>query len=202
LLKTPLRWSGGIILICAVVWAFVTPQPDVLISSDGQSVAVRAADGRLRLMQTRKDAFLVREWLAADADSRLPNDPSLGQGTACDDAGCATRMSDGAYVAIATRPDAFVDDCSKAAVVVTSRDAPPVCSALVFDQDRLRQSGSVALRQQGQSWVVDRVRPDGTDRPWSHVERPVAAKSTARRQSGTRPVDATPAESDLNPEDQ
>ena len=72
LLRTPLRWSGAAVLALAVVWALMVPQPDILISADGHNVGVRGKDGRLHLMRTAKDAFLLKEWLAADADPRLP----------------------------------------------------------------------------------------------------------------------------------
>jgi len=70
LLRTPLRWSGAALLALAVVWAAATPRPDILISGDGHNVAVRGRDGQLHLMRTSKDAFLFKEWLAADADAR------------------------------------------------------------------------------------------------------------------------------------
>src|SRR6202521_3779005 len=65
LLRTPLRWSGAAVLALAVAWALALPQPDILISADGHNVGVRGKDGRLRLMRTAKDAFLIKEWLAA-----------------------------------------------------------------------------------------------------------------------------------------
>ena len=51
------------------------PQPDILISADGRNVGVRGQDGRLHLMRAAKDAFLIKEWLAADADARRPRMP-------------------------------------------------------------------------------------------------------------------------------
>src|SRR3954453_11389299 len=68
LLRTPLRWSGMAILALATIWSLNVQQPEVLISADGHNVGVRGNDGRLRLMRTSKDAFMVKEWLAADAD--------------------------------------------------------------------------------------------------------------------------------------
>ena len=38
---------------------------------------MRGKDSRLHLMRTTKDAFLVKEWLAADADARNAADASL-----------------------------------------------------------------------------------------------------------------------------
>src|SRR5437868_7955278 len=68
LLRSPLRWSGVVVLAIAIVWGVRTPQPDILISADGRHVGVRGQDSRLHLMRTAKgvvkDAFLVREWLA------------------------------------------------------------------------------------------------------------------------------------------
>ena len=87
LLRTPLRWSGAVVLALSVIWALAVPQPDILISADGRNVGVRGKDGRLHLMRTGKDAFLLKEWLAADADSRAPVDASLTDGVSCDEAG-------------------------------------------------------------------------------------------------------------------
>src|SRR3984893_7297173 len=80
LLRTPLRWSGAVVLVLAVVWAVAVPRPDVLISGDGHNVGVRGRDGRLHLMRTGKDAFLLKEWLAADADARQHAEPPLADG--------------------------------------------------------------------------------------------------------------------------
>src|SRR6202789_315463 len=77
LLRTPLRWAGAVLVLISVIWVFAIPQPDVLISGDGRNVAVRGRDGRLHLMKTAKDAFLLKEWLAADADARTAVDASL-----------------------------------------------------------------------------------------------------------------------------
>jgi competence protein ComEC len=85
LLRTPLRWCGAAVLVLAVAWALAVPQPDILISGDGHNVGVRGKDGRLHLMRTAKDAFLTKEWLAADADARQPTDSSLADGVSCDE---------------------------------------------------------------------------------------------------------------------
>jgi competence protein ComEC len=85
LLRTPLRWSGAAVLALSVVWALAVPQPDILISADGHNVGVRGKDGRLHLMRTAKDAFLLKEWLAADADVRLPADSTLAESVSCDE---------------------------------------------------------------------------------------------------------------------
>ena len=84
LLRTPLRWSGAIALMLALAWTISVPKPDILISADGRNVAVRGNDGRLHLMRSGKDAFLTKEWLAADSDARNAADASLADGVSCD----------------------------------------------------------------------------------------------------------------------
>ena len=167
LLRTPLRWSGAVVLALAVVWALAVPQPDILISGDGHNVGVRGKDGRLHLMRTAKDAFLLKEWLAADADARLPADASLARGVSCDEAGCVAQMAGGALVTLALRPEALADDCERAALVVTARQPPPACAAPVIDLDRLRRQGAMALRRTRDGFAIDAVKPKGFDRPWS-----------------------------------
>lgn len=44
LLRTPLRWSGAVLLALAIIWA-AAPQPDIL--GDGRNIAVRGKDGLL-----------------------------------------------------------------------------------------------------------------------------------------------------------
>jgi competence protein ComEC len=203
LLRTPLRWTGAAVLAIAVVWALAVPQPDILISGDGHNVAVRGRDGRLHLMRTAKDAFLLKEWLAADADVRQPVDTSLIEGVSCDDAGCVAAMADGALVALALRPEALADDCDRAAVVVTAPQPPAACPPPVIDLDRLRRQGAMALRRSRNGFAVDAVKPGGVDRPWSPAVPGGAESETtlASRPMAPRAVDATPPEADQQPEE-
>jgi competence protein ComEC len=202
LLRTPLRWSGAIVLTLSVVWALAVPQPDILISGDGHNVGVRGKDGRLHLMRTAKDTFLLKEWLAADADDRIPTDASLANGVSCDEAGCVAQMADGGFVTLALRPEALSDDCERAALVVTMRQAPPSCPSPVIDLDRLRRQGAMALRRTRDGFAIDAVKPKGIDRPWSPAvagDGEVEPKLVRPASRGS--VDATPAEADLQGEE-
>src|ERR1700716_4081159 len=147
LFRPPLRWSGAAVLTVSTIWALAVPQPDVLISGDGHNVGVRGRDGRLHLMRTAKDAFLLKEWLAADADPRLPGDASLADGVSCDEAGCVAQLPDGGFVALVLRPEALADDCTRAAVIITARQAPPDCGALVIGGERLHKQAATSLRR-------------------------------------------------------
>jgi competence protein ComEC len=172
LLKSPLRWLGGPLIVLAGLWAAWTPQPEVLVASDGPTLAVRGADGRLVIHRSGRDTFTVREWLAADGDARLPTDPKLGQGFQCDEAGCIARLADGRLAAHVLAPDAFEEDCVRAVVVISSREA---------------------LKRSGEDWVVTTARPAGQDRPWAR-SAPTAPTAPTKRPV---PRDATPGEQDF-----
>ncbi|MEH2477728.1 competence protein ComEC [Nitrobacteraceae bacterium AZCC 2146] len=203
LLRTPLRFAGVAVVVVSVAWALLVRQPDVLIAGDGHSVAVRGRDGQLHLMRSAKDSFLLKEWLAADADARLPTDTSLSDGVSCDETGCVTQLADGAFVALALRPDAFSDDCARAAVIVTSKQAPGDCKALVIDAEKLQKMGAMGLRRTGDGFVAEAIRPRGLDRPWSPaVPDAPEPEAGVGRSAISRPVDATPTEADVQGDEQ
>src|SRR5436190_569553 len=78
LLRSPLRWTGAAVIAVAAFLAFRAPVPDVYVGDRGDVIGVRTSSGRLSVMRSANgDAFPVREWLAADADERTPNDASL-----------------------------------------------------------------------------------------------------------------------------
>jgi competence protein ComEC len=197
LLKSPLRWCGAAVVVAASLWAMTTPQPDIEVSGDGQAVAVRGADGRLTIHRSSRDAFTAKEWLAADGDPRVAGDKSVGEGFRCDEAGCIARLADGRLVSHATMPDAFEEDCARAAVVVTPRQAFPNCAALTIGRDISRAAGAVALWANGDGWQVQAARPPGQDRPWAPAVATPQKAAAAR--SGARPAtpDATPRAEDL-----
>ncbi|PZA12072.1 competence protein ComEC [Rhodopseudomonas palustris] len=205
LLRTWLRWSGAIGLIVAIGWAALTPQPEVLVSGDAKQVAVRGADGRLRLMQSGADAFRLKQWLAADADSRTPDDASLRAGVSCDADGCVTPLADGRLVALSLRPDGLADDCARAVLIVTAGQPPPDCAARVIGHDNLQASGTLALRRSKDAsavFVTEAARPRGRSRPWAEATAETQGRpASIRRPAPATSDDATPAPQDRTDED-
>jgi competence protein ComEC len=203
LLKTPLRWSGAVAVAAATIWAASAPRPDVLIAGDGRDFAVRGNDGRLAIHHTGGDSFAVREWLAADADGRDVHDQSLGQGIACDPSGCIGKLAGGGLVAYVLTPEAFEEDCTRAALGGASRGDPPTdCRATVIDRALWRQRGALVLSRRGNDFVVESARPKNFDRPWSPApvpRQPLAASSgePGRAEIGSRARDATPRQEDI-----
>ena len=180
------------------------PQPDILISADGRNVGVRGDDGRLHLMRSAKDAFLVKEWLAADADARTSTDMSLADGVSCDESGCVTQAAGTGFVTLALRAEALADDCERAALIVTAKQPPAGCAASVIGTERLRRHGAMALRRNRDGFVVDAVKSGGIDRPWSPAiagDGEAEATILAPRAGPPRAVDATPSQADVQAED-
>jgi competence protein ComEC len=202
LLKSPLRLTGAVLLAIASLWALRTPQPDVLIAADGASFAVRSAAGRLAILKTGSDSFAIAQWLSADADARIAKDTSLGDGLACDDAGCIGRLADGALVAIVRSVEAFEEDCRRATLVVSAREAPPDCAARAVDRKAWQRNGALALRRVGTGWEITPARPDGHDRPWARSRMPTGEATAGAPATSPRPQlprDATPNADDLEP---
>jgi competence protein ComEC len=169
----------------------------VLIAADGTAAAIRGRDGRFAMVHSGGDVFALREWLAADGDARAPKDTTLGNGINCDEAGCIGKLKDGALVAIVKRVDAFEEDCHRALLVISAREAPPDCGALTVDRRVWRASGAMALRRFEGRFEIAATRPRGYDRPWARDASHLAEESGPNRSTNPQSRDATPKTEDL-----
>jgi len=190
LLKTPLRFIGGLLISGAIVLMLRAPQPDVLIAADGSAAAVRGENGRFSVVKSGSDLFALREWLAADADARAPNDSTLGEGIRCDPAGCVGKLRDGSLVAIARTTEAFEEDCRRAVLVVARamrRPAAPRWSSTARSGDAPERWRCAALAN------ASRSPRRGL---WASIARGdvlLRQKTTRpRRPAGCHPSPATP----------
>jgi competence protein ComEC len=179
------------------VVALTTVRPDVLISAAGEVVAIRGGDGRIAVLKSgNNDAIAVGDWLSADGDARAATDRGLAQGFACDPDGCAGRLVDGAFVAVAKSPAALGDDCSRAALVVTARPPPAGCAAMAIDRRSLRGTGALALYRRDGKFEVVATRPSGLDRPWARRYEAGEKRSMALSPPARLEPDAMPAAAD------
>ena len=94
------------------------------------------------------------------------------------------------------------EDCGRAALVVTAREAPPRCAAMIVDRKVSRHLGALSLTRDGDRWEITAARPANQDRPWARAR--VTPAETTQPASATRPQprDATPRVGDLEPGDQ
>jgi competence protein ComEC len=198
LLRSPLRWSGAVLAVAACIWVLATPRPDVLIAGDGEAAAVRGSDGRLAILFERRDSFALKEWLAADGDGRDIKDKSLRAGVACDAIGCIGHLADGRLASFVTAIEAFNEDCRRAAVVVSARQAQLPCTAKLIDRRQWRERGAIALRWTGKYFAETDARPLGYDRPWAHEPNNGSLAATSLRPAAPA---ATPRQQELEPGD-
>jgi competence protein ComEC len=117
----------------------------------------------------------------------------------CDAAGCAAKFKDGRLATVALSIEAFAEDCTRATVVVSAREAPGDCAAILIDRKVWRTNGAVALRWMGDHFEQSNARPPGHERPWARAPRSVGDSTTAP----IRPTvpDATPRSEDREPDD-
>jgi competence protein ComEC len=199
LLSTPLRWSGALVAIGAIAWALATPQPDVLVAGDGQTAAFRGKDGRLTVLRSGRDNFAIKEWLAADADSRTPKEGGLGNGVSCDAVACIGRLRDNRLISMVIGLAAFAEDCARAAVVISERKSPADCSAMTVDRAIWQSYGAVALTWAGDRFIQSVALPRSVDRPWTHRARAIL-ENAAPMQHRAR-SEAEPHQDDLAADD-
>lgn len=162
---------------------------DLAVPATGESAALRLPSGQLAVMGQRPSAFAAEQWLRADGDARLFSQAK--NGVACDAAGCVAKAVNGGFVALVTERGAFLEDCARAAVIITRLYAPQGCAAaIVIDRRKLSETGAVALtfKPDGVEWTTARAVDE--DRPWSPAPR-------ARRKSDFKPLsDAERSEED------
>jgi competence protein ComEC len=203
LFKTSLRFIGAFLIGCSVLMMVRAPQPDVLVSTDASAVAIRGRDDRLAMIHSGSDVFALREWLAADGDARSPKDGTLANGITCDEAGCIGKLKDGSIVAMVKKAEAFEEDCRRAALVISAREAPADCEALTYDRRVLRPGeggswGAVALRRVEGGFEITTARSRGYDRPWARNLAHNTSPLSGGFEPGNAPSrDATPSPDDL-----
>jgi competence protein ComEC len=105
-------------------------------------------------------------------------------------------LADVRLVSFAPSVEAFAEDCARAAVVISPREAPGDCAATLVDRRIWRGNGAVSLRWTGDGFAMNAARPPGYERPW-------ARGAPVSLQPALRPAapDATPRTGDLEPGD-
>ncbi|MGJ0509823.1 MAG: ComEC/Rec2 family competence protein [Methylocystis sp.] len=171
-----LRATAIPLALVGLIGAGSGPGFDLAIPATGDAAAIRLPTGQLTLLGKKPGAFAAEQWLRADADARAAADARTG--AACDADGCVGRLADGRAVSLVLSRGAFLEDCARAAIIVTPLRAPGGCAApIVIDRLKLAETGAISLRLRPEGaveWTT--ARGVDEDRPWS--PRPA---QTARR---------------------
>jgi competence protein ComEC len=97
------------------------------------------------------------------------------------------------------RIEAFAEDCARAAVVISDRESPGDCNALLVDRAIWQFYGAVALRWTGDRFTQTVALPRSQDRPWTHRARAISENAAPLRRQPSR--GAEPHQDDLMPDD-
>ncbi|HEY1721896.1 MAG TPA: ComEC/Rec2 family competence protein [Magnetospirillaceae bacterium] len=194
------RRLGLIAIAAGIVIALLHRPPDLLIDSTGRLAALRNADGRL-VFEPHRGAKQTREtWAAMAGQGKTAPDWSIADNVHCDGQGCIW-MTESHVVALARYPEATIEDCRIADVVVVPVPLFAACPSakLMLDGYRLRRTGAQQI------WLDDEEQPRTLsvaewqgDRPWSlHLPprrpKPETAPATESEPEPTADTDA-PAE--------
>ncbi len=177
------RWLGFVPAVAGIFLAILTRPPDLLVARDATTVAVRGADGTLRLVRPARDDYSADQWLKRDGDER-DADAAVAtrkDGVRCDAYGCITNGRDGTQIAITARAEALAEDCTRAAIVVSAVPTRRKCIGprLVIDKFDISRAGGYAVWL-GPELTVETVEGERGMRPWSLTPR-APRKWTARR---------------------
>ena len=166
----PWRWLGVPVILLGTGLATNIERPAMLVGEEGRLVAVRGPNG-LSAIEAPATTFALKRWLAADGDTRPPDEARKRPAFYCDLAGCIANVA-GRTVAVPRSPAALPEDCRRADIIILSCPRPPGCSgrARVLDRQHLIENGALAVfTDPDHPSRILSVEAGRGVRPWSHV---------------------------------
>lgn len=160
------RWIGLAPIAAGLALAFSGTPPDILVARDAGAMAVRKADGRFTILG-KIDDYTAGQWLLRDGDAREVY--AARAGAVCDEWGCIATARNGEKIALALKPGALVDDCRRAAVLVSVIPLRQSCAEpkQVFDRFDAVRGGATALWLAGDGVRALSVAQIRGHRPWT-----------------------------------
>lgn len=151
---------------------FTVDAPDVLVDGRGKLLAVKSDDGNLSVSSLRAAPFSRGVWLrriGQDEESLLwPRyGPSSDGRLNCDSLGCIY-YAEGTIVALVSKPEALLEDCRIADVIVSTVPVTGACPKphTIIDRFDLWRNGTHALWVDQGRVRVQNVRDSRGIRPW------------------------------------
>ena len=195
------RWLGVVPLLIGVAGAAAAPVPDLLVTGDGEHVAVVGPDGTPMLLRAKAGDFVrdvMSEAAAFDGDPLALEEQSFAR---CNrDACIADIVRDGqAWRLLAIRSRDRIDwtsltrACADADIVVASRFLPRGCTPrwLKLDRPTLAASGGVAIRLGPTPTITSAAERLGKH-PWAIPATSPPTARIPRAPPGSRQADTTP----------
>lgn len=168
--QRPWRTAGLVVAAVGLASPFVVERPDVLVSAEGEVMAVRGADGRLS-PSGRGGRRVVDDWTARDG-RHTPGAPwpRAGRGAGgrltCDAVGCLYRK-DGHTIALSRVDTGLEEDCRTADAVITTVPVRRCAAPVVIDHWLLHRRGAHTLTVRPDGIRVESVGMVRGRRPWT-----------------------------------
>jgi competence protein ComEC len=161
-----LRWIGLAPALLGIGLATRPMRHDIYVDREGGGAAVRDRSGKLATLG-HPPAFVLEQWLKADGDGRKAGAVGAHPEARCDRLGCTVETTDGRKVAFTSDKRALPEDCARADILITQRDAPMDCAApLILDRRFLRAHGASAIRLEPDGPRLATARRPGESVPW------------------------------------
>jgi len=170
-----IRWWGAFPFAAGAIFAALAPVPDLLVTGDGQHLALVRDDGIPVLLRSRSGDFvrdLMSEASAYDGDPKALEEQHFAR---CSRDACIADIVEGkhAWRLLAIRSRDRIDwvtltkACADADIVVAARWLPRGCTPrwLKLDRASLEQSGGVAIYLKDQPRMIA-VADQVGDHPW------------------------------------
>ncbi len=172
--RTRVRLAGIVPLAAGAAWALATPAPDLLVSGDGQHLAVRTPEGGVAMLRDKAGDYArdtMAENAGVDGEALLLSEQPFAK---CTPDACLALVKSGGrtFRVLATRSlyqvpgEQLVAACGAADIVVSDRRLPSACrpSWLRIDPGVLRRTGGLAISLA--SGRIIAVRRPGDRHPW------------------------------------
>ena len=172
--RSRVRFAGLAPMALGAVWALTIPAPDLLISGDGQHLAVRTPDGGVAILRDKAGDYTrdtMTQNAGVDGEALLLSDQPFAK---CTPDACLAFVQSGGRIfrVLATRSlyqlpsDQLIAACRAADIVVSDRRLPSACRPiwLKLDAPFLRRTGGMAISLASGRIVT--VRQPGDRHPW------------------------------------
>lgn len=190
--RSRVRFTGLAPMAIGAVWALTIPAPDLLISGDGQHLAVRTPDGGVAILRDRAGDYTrdtMTQNAGVDGEALLLSDQPFAK---CTPDACLALVQSGGRIfrVLATRSlyqlpsDQLIAACRAADIVVSDRRLPSACRPtwLKLDAPFLRRTGGMAISLASGRMVT--VRQPGDRHPWINRPSGVSRSGATGRRGG------------------
>lgn len=190
--RSPVRFAGLAPMAMGAVWALTIPAPDLLISGDGQHLAVRTPDGGVAILRDRAGDYTrdtMTQNAGVDGEALLLSDQPFAK---CTPDACLALVQSGGRIfrVLATRSlyqlpsDQLIAACRAADIVVSDRRLPSACRPtwLKLDAPLLRRTGGMAISLASGRIVT--VRQPSDRHPWVNRPSRISRNGATGRRGG------------------